>query len=66
MYVTQAHSEQPTSCSDSIHRCHLQDALDIAEQMGAAVVAAGEHNVDLVVTDLGGGNKSAGAISIER
>ncbi len=29
-------------------------------------MAAGEHNVDLVVTDLGGGNKQAGDILMER
>ena len=53
-------------CSATQDKCLLQNAAFIAEQIGAAVVAAGEHNVDLVVTDLGGGNKQAGAILMER
>ena len=44
----------------------MQNAAYIAEQIGAAVVAAGEHNVDVVVTDQGGGMKQAGDILMER
>ena len=46
--------------------CNVQNAAYIAGQIGAAVVAAGEHNVDLVVTDQGGGMKQAGDILMER
>ena len=53
-------------CSGPEGNCFLQDAAYIAEKVGAAVEAAGEDCVDLVVTDLGYDNKQAGAILEQR
>ena len=53
-------------CSGPKGNCFLQDAAYIAEKVGAAVEAAGEDCVDLVVTDLGYDNKQAGAILEQR
>lgn len=44
----------------------LQDAAYIAETIGSAIEAVGADNVDLVVTDSGGGNKQAGDILMAR
>ena len=53
-------------CPESQGCYNLQDATYIADRIGAAVEAAGEDNVDLVVTDVGSGTKQAGAILEER